>query len=76
MNITQEQAKIIHEWFSKLLASDPSKVRGSDFELAHIIRDASQQSVQADFADSDLNLNLPPISSTRYRLVRVEPPNR
>ena len=48
MEITQEQAKIIHEWFSKLLASDPSKVRGSDFELARVIRDASQQGVQAD----------------------------
>lgn len=45
MEITQEQAKIIHEWFSKLLAVDPSKIRGSDFNLAYIIKDAAEQSV-------------------------------
>jgi hypothetical protein len=48
----------------------------SDMQEAIEEAEAAEQGVQADLADADLHVNLPPISSTRYRLVRVEPPNR
>lgn len=47
MKITQEQAKIIYGWWGELLASNnTSGLRGSDYDLARVIYDASQQSVQ------------------------------